>query len=138
MTTVIRVIDNPTPEKIRVGDYVTLERIGHKGVQVRGTVFRWDPVYADWLAIAGWANQRFAIDGGRVSWTVARIQREETVPHSGVPFSTGYATVERKDERPHGEWGIYLHGQFYAIDRKTGDVQPWAPWSSFDPGLPSR
>jgi hypothetical protein len=138
MSTIIRVITDPSPEKIRVGDYVTLRRTGGPySNEVRGTVHRWDPIYADWLTFKGWPNQRFAIDGDHAQWSIARIQREETVHADDVPFVTGTATVsrrvpgERRDVRmPHRERGIYMAGRFYPIGA-DGRPLPPAEWFDF-------
>lgn len=132
MTSVIRIIEPATPENIREGDYITLHRVAvpGAGVQVRGTVHRWDPVFADWLTIKGWPNQRFHIDGNGAGWTVTRIQREEELPDQGVPFIAGYASI---DGEPSGQIrvpGVLLHGVFYVVHSSAGTYRP-AHWTDF-------
>lgn len=134
MTTAIRVIDNPTPEKIRVGDYVTLRRIrtNRTGVEVRGTVHHWDPIMADWLSLVGWPNQRFHIDGDGHPWAVARIQREEEVTSPLIPFTTGHATITRGGSQRR-VWGIFQAGRFYPIDILDGEPYVASSWTDFTP-----
>lgn len=139
MTTITQTITNPSPEKLRAGDYVTLRRMSRTNtppVSVRGTVHRWDPVYADWLTLAGWPNQRFAVDGPDAAWTIDRIARQLPAP-AGVPFTTGTATVnrrvpgERRDvRRPHRERGVFIAGRFYGLGA-DGRPLPPTEWSDF-------
>jgi hypothetical protein len=133
--TITRVIEEPRPEKIRQGDHITLRRIGPSGwagVEVRGTVHRWDPVYADWLTLKGWPNRRFHIDGERPEWSVARITREEAVHSVLVPFTTGSATVYGSSPNPEGirMHGIFMAGIFYPLDHH-GRAMPRGPWTDF-------
>jgi hypothetical protein len=133
MTTITRTITGPTPEKLRTGDYVTLRRLGRTNsppVSVRGTVHRWDPIYADWLTLAGWPNQRFAIDGDGAQWTIDRIERSEVVTE-GIPFVTGEATVTYPGRRAERRRGVYMAGKFYPLgDHGQAMAVPEA-WTDF-------
>ena len=135
---ITRTISNPSPEKLRERDFVTLRRLTHTNtppVSVRGTVHRWDPIYADWLTLAGWPNQRFAVDGPNAQWTIDRIAREEET-RDGVPFTTGSATVTYPGERPQRYRGLYMAGRFYPLS-SAGTALPVAPSYSDFVGDPS-
>ena len=131
--TITRVIEEPSPEKIRQGDYITLRRIGPAGwagVEVRGTVHRWDPIYADWLTLKGWPNRRFHIDGERPEWSVARITREEPVHSTAIPFTTGQATMHYPGQESWRTHGIFMAGIFYPL-YVDGRPMPRGRWTDF-------
>lgn len=132
MSTIIRTIEDPTPEKVRVGDYLTLRRHtpGGVGVEVRGTVHTWNVIYADYLTLKGWANKRFTIDGEHQMWTVTRIQREEVTASELIPFTTGYATITRGGAERR-VWGIFQASRFYPIDIIDGEPYAAASWTDF-------
>lgn len=134
MTTVVRMIENPTPEKIRERDYVTLRRLrpNGRGVEVRGTVHAFNRIYSDYLTLSGWANQRFHIDGDNPAWAVARIQREEEVTSPLIPFTTGHATINRGGVARR-VWGIFQAGRFYPIDILDGEPYVATSWTDFIP-----
>lgn len=137
MTTFTRTIDNPTPDKIRVGDHVVLHRReGATPIEVRGTVHTFDPIYSDYLTLKGWANKRFHVDGHAAGWRVGQIRRNETVSGVNVPFSMGHATVERGGH-DHRVWGIHLDGHFYPIDIIDGDTYRAAGFKDFVGSVPA-